>query len=97
MSRLPGLLRDINPVLENPRVESANSGGLLDVRGRLTDRLDVRAAEEDLVALHLDLCVPEDPRLAREILAEEVFDDNIGALHGYIQLEVTIFDVILVR
>src|SRR5207249_6732133 len=97
MSRLPGLLRDINPVLENPRVESANSGGLLDVRGRLTDRLDVRAAEEDLVALHLDLCVPEDPRLARELLAEEVFDDEFGAPHGGLQREVAVDDLHLVR
>src|SRR5881628_304081 len=97
ISRLPGLFRDIDAVLEDPRVESANPCGLLDVRRRLTDRLDVRAGEEDLVAPHLHLRFPEDSGLSRELLPEEIFDDEFGAPHGGLQREVAVDDLHLIR
>src|SRR3989441_13041220 len=97
ISSLPRLLRDVDAVLEDARIESANAGGLLDVCGRLTDRFDVRAREEHLVAIHLDFRFPDDPRLPGELLSEEIFDDELRALHGGLQREVAIHDLHLIR
>src|SRR5205807_1212855 len=93
---LPGLLRDVDAVLEDPRIEAPDPRRQLDVRGGLTDRFDVRAAEEHLVAFHLDLRLPDDPSLPRELLPQEVFDDELGPLDGRLDREMTVHDLHLV-
>src|SRR5439155_457865 len=97
ISGLLRLLRDVDSVLEDARIESANAGGLLDVGGRLTDRFDVRAGEEHLVSVHLDLRVSEDPRLPRELLPEEILDDELRPLHGGLHRKVAVDDLHFVR
>src|SRR5437016_10069081 len=87
--RLPGLLRDVDAVLEDARIKASDPRRLFDVRGGLTDRLDVRAAQEYLVASHLDFRLSDDPRLPRELFPEEVLDDELGPLDRRLDWEVT--------
>src|SRR5207247_131694 len=94
---LAGLLRDVNSVLENPRIEASDPGRQFDVRRGLPDGLDVRTREEDLVALHLDLRLSHDPSLARELLPEEILDDEFGTLHGRLHGEMAVHDFHLIR
>src|SRR5207245_11312557 len=96
-SHLPGLLGDVDSILEDSRVESANPRGLLDVGRGLTDGLDIRPGEEDLVPVDFDFRFPDDPRLSRELLPEEVFDDELGSLYGGLQREVTVADLHILR
>src|SRR5437667_2093650 len=93
---LPGLLRDVDAVLEDPRIEAPDPRRQLDIRGGLTNRFDVRSAEEHLVAFHLDLRLSDDPRLPRELLPQEVFDDELGPLDGRLDREMTVHDLHLV-
>src|SRR5437773_1090401 len=94
--RLPGLLRDVDSVLEDPRIKASDPRRLFDVRGGLTDRLDVRAAQEYLVASHLDFRLSDDPRLPRELFPEEVLDDELGPLDRRLDWEVTVHNLHLV-
>src|SRR3989454_483427 len=89
---LSGLLRDVDSVLEDPGIEASDPCGQFDVRRRLPDGLDVRAGQQDLVALHLDLGLTQDPSLARELLPEEILDDELGTLHRRFHREMAVDD-----
>src|SRR5439155_3818346 len=90
------LARDVDAVLEDARVEAADRRGLLDVRGRLGDVLDVGARERDLLARDLDLRGAHDARLARRALPEEVLDEERLARHLRLDGEVREADLHLV-
>src|SRR5947208_2593603 len=94
--RLPGLLRDVDSVLEDPRIKASDPRPLLDVLAGLTDALHVRAAQESLVASHLDFRLSDDPRLPRELFPQEVLDDELGPLDRRLDWEVTVHNLHLV-